>query len=329
MGKSLSKRMRSKRKRRRLQRKANNPKPKPQWYYHWHGVDAIGDKPENKGQPLSVIACNEKLQTGQFLLRFGGRYVFLRDSHDWHDFEQQQLMGRDIPDWKQMHPDSEVVTAGGIYVKLKHVRAALREDKKYEKEKITLEEILEAWGVNHRWDSIIDSLKIHGTNYNKIDVVKSPLHHKFEKLWQQWLDKGICDHVETLYHGTSTGNVADILKNGFRLPGSHGQAFGPGIYLGPITKARNYVRPYSFNTKKWKDRNPKNLRFLIEADVLVGKPYKPGGPLHEISQEYMQAAGCQSIYYNGFMRPEWVVFNPAQILIRRVLRLDDNLHVAI
>lgn len=319
----------SKKRRRKSKSQRRSQKKRLPGNYWWNVEDRIGKKEANRGKPLHIVARNENMQPGEFLVRLDGggiRHVPLRDSQDWRGFERRHpaLLSfsggstGDLRQFKQSYDSVQAVDHNGTYVKLAHVRVMLHK----EEPKISLDDIFRAWGVNPHWQDIRYRLDVDSKSIDRINVARPPRQAEFELLWQEWIDKGISDRMETLYHGTNAGNVANILAHGFRMPGYHGQAFGGGIYMGPVSKAKGYAGNYQMN---WWSRapegNPKGLRFLIESDVLVGSLYEPSNILYNKTRGEMEKAACQSVYYGGFVNPEWVVYNPAQILIRRVIRL--------
>lgn len=279
-------------------------------------------------RPLhEVVFSRYHLEPGEFMIRcrgYGGglRLIRLSDWDDWCSMEATWAYAGGLEPWKQNNGPVEVVDHNGIYHKLRAVGNALRPSAV----QITIADVLKSWGVHRQWEDVESKLRVDPNSLQSIDVVDPPYKEEFESLWQEWLDKGIADRVETLYHGTVSGNVASILTQGFRLPKRGYQAFGRGIYLGPVCKAENYA--YAEDHSWWRRRsrnegdNPHKLRFLIEADVLVGDHFVPHDVLGSAARREMHNAGCQSVYYGGFTRPEWVVYNPAQVLIRRVIRLD-------
>ncbi len=293
--------------------------PRRSWCNTWDTWDPVGSKKANQGEPLRVVARNENLQAGEFLVRLvnGGtnRHHILRNAAEWIHFENTHFDSiTGIEGFKQKYDSVQAVNHLGCHVKLMAVCNALRVVTK-----ISVDDILRAWGVTNQWQEIRSRLHIQSPNHSQIDVLHPPRAQEFETLWQEWLDNGISDRIETLYHGTTSENVANIITNGFRMPRYHCQAFGAGIYLGPIPKAKGFARANTWCNSG--SANPKALRFLIEADVLVGAPYVPSEIRGSKTRAEMKKAACQSVYYGGFQNPEWVVYNPAQIRIRRVIRI--------
>lgn len=108
--------------------------------------------------------------------------------------------------------------------------------------------------------------------------------------------------VVTLWHGTRGLDEARyIAKNGLRPGRLHGLAFGPGIYLGLRPKAEGFA----------------HSRVLFEADVVLGRKKTA----ENVGEKWQ---GFDSLYYEGFKNPEWVVRDPTRVLLRRVIILPPR-----
>lgn len=195
-----------------------------------------------------------------------------------------------------------------------------------------------------------------------LTVTSSPFEKEYWDYYHRLESKGIPPNVSTLWHGTSVENLIKILSFGFKLPTGdrvNGLSFGPGIYFGQREKAETFARKMSYmttgltivntngkHTKIVKDINSKketpkrekqlidklgvdsinnvcNQQLIIEADVCLGKSLNAD----EISKDFakhVDGKHFHSIFCDRFKKgDEWVVFNPHQILIRKIIRIPE------
>jgi len=156
-----------------------------------------------------------------------------------------------------------------------------------------------------------------------IVVTRPPLKDEFNLL------KSKLGNVRRLYHGTSTNNIGVILREGLKL-GQESCSFGSGIYLGLPAKASCFSRPsthckvlsqYSAFGATNVTMRSSMKRYLIECEVVLGSVYTPEHVVGVLARGSMERAGCNSVYYNRFKQPEWVVYNPKQVLIKRIVEV--------
>jgi hypothetical protein len=171
---------------------------------------------------------------------------------------------------------------------------------------------------------------------NEAIVVNSPNRRAYEEI----LKDSKNPNVKTLFHGTSAINLRDILKHGFLLPKERcGLAFGPGIYFGDTDKAGGFAKsarpeelfkkpPESAPRKAHKTYAEKvkltaeSEHYIIECDVALGNVYYPYRPID--CSELIKECRRDSVYYDGFSKPEWVVFDPNRILIKRIIKAPEG-----
>lgn len=145
------------------------------------------------------------------------------------------------------------------------------------------------------------------------------MDNEFSALRKTWTIKKKRKNTKQLWHGTKTGNIISILKNGFVIPPAHakhctGRMFGPGIYLSDqSTKALNYAYGWWSGT-----RNTNCYMFL--CDVLMGTMYTPSGSCNAIP------SGYDSIFakagYSRVQNNEMIV-NPNQVNPKYLIEFSE------
>jgi poly [ADP-ribose] polymerase len=124
-------------------------------------------------------------------------------------------------------------------------------------------------------------------------------------------------NVMELWHGTKTGNLLSILKNGFIIPKSGGsiqvtgRMYGDGIYFSDSsTKSLNYSYGYWGGTRS-------NHCFMFMCDVAMGKTYNPSGgwgsryPASGYDSTF--AKGTGSYGGGGVINNEMIVYKTDQL----------------
>lgn len=110
------------------------------------------------------------------------------------------------------------------------------------------------------------------------------------------LPDGRSANVQRLYHGTSLQGLSSIVYMGKFIP-SAGGLLGPGIYLGPLSKAQGYANKYGVGGA------------LLACDVVLGEEgidYKAG------------RAGITKTWGGTLLQNEYCVINPCQVVIREL-----------
>lgn len=169
------------------------------------------------------------------------------------------------------------------------------EIEKYYKHKFKKKDVLEYAKIDYT-----DMLILNMKNCGEFLEVKAPknsekFYNKLKKLYNY--------PVKTLYHGTSIKNAKSILSNGFKK--SKGGALGPGLYVGPLSKARCF-------TKRYGEHYP----CIFELDVILGNMLTLVSRTEtpsQIPEEY------DSMYCTYFNQDEYLLKETDQVLIRRVL----------
>ena len=120
-------------------------------------------------------------------------------------------------------------------------------------------------------------------------------------------------NVVTLYHGTPSTNIANIILEGLR-PGRSGM-FGAGIYMGEPAKASGYTGGSS-------------RRYMFEVRAALGKSKEMSQADYSVTLGGLLAEGFHSVaghrgvtitYGSGTLRnSEWVVYSPDQVLAVRI-----------
>lgn len=113
-----------------------------------------------------------------------------------------------------------------------------------------------------------------------------------------------------LWHGTALYSAERIVRDTFR-PSSAG-LLGPGVYLGDLGKARNYVRGSS---AEW------GVLLYVEAALgRVGNAREV--PDYRTTMQYdtihAPAGGLHGAWGGSLRRREWCVRNPARVRVREV-----------
>jgi len=195
---------------------------------------------------------------------------------------------------------------------------------------ISFKKILRSWGIHDKTDWEENRLVIENliSDEREIRLKRAPNEDGFLRLMYDWEQRGIPTTIHRLYHGCYSHSIPSILLNGLEVRDNRGggNASGPGIYLGQTDKAANYAQPGErVGGKKWwrsktTDARVIPFRFLLECDVLLGKIWHPGKCLFAQARKGMEEAGCQSLSLM-FARQEWTVYNPNQVVIRKIIRL--------
>jgi len=155
-------------------------------------------------------------------------------------------------------------------------------------------------GINHT----------HSCSHLKVkrvfDIKINHMLEEYEKV------KDSIGYERKLWHGSRTGNILSILKNGMIVPKkteSHVTArmFGDGIYFSDqSTKALNYS--YGYWSGGGRDRNC----YAFICNVLLGKQYIPNS-----YREKLPKAGYNSTFakanHSGVLNNEMIVYNTNQI----------------
>lgn len=123
-----------------------------------------------------------------------------------------------------------------------------------------------------------------------------------------------------LWHGSRTGNILSILKDGMHIPkrtAGHvtGRMFGDGLYFSDqSTKALNYS--YGF----WSGKRDANCYAFI-CNVLLGESYTPKN--YDIN---MHKKGYDSVFakggYSGVMNNEFIVYKTEQVSPRWLVEFE-------
>lgn len=162
---------------------------------------------------------------------------------------------------------------------------------------IKIKLLKEIWGVKKI--SYIHNLEVYE---NEIKVLSSPHQTQFFKLMNEMGDNV---KVKTLYHGTQPYNLPKILNNGFKL-GSSVCAFGRGIYLGATDKAKYFTN---------------HEKLLIECEVIYTNVFQPKELLYTKAKDEMIKNNGDILYYTGFNKPEYVIYNAHQVHINRIIKV--------
>ena len=143
----------------------------------------------------------------------------------------------------------------------------------------------------------------------EIFVRKPPNEDKFFEKMEQVNESKML----TLYHGTNATNIHSILFNG--LLASSGGAFGRGLYVGPMEKAKAYNGKDGIRSGGWNKK--KNFYATIfELDVITGKMIK-ADKLDKVNWRL----NYDTVYYDGFANAEYCLKNPHQALIKKIILL--------
>lgn len=123
-------------------------------------------------------------------------------------------------------------------------------------------------------------------------------------------------NTQRLFHGTKANNIDVIAMEGLR-PGKSGM-FGGGIYMGGTNKAIGYA-----SSSSWRGAG---AHYLLEVDAVLGK-LRECLQAEKWTYELLQGVGCnsvggfanQTVSWGGTLRHnEYVVYDPDQVLVRRV-----------
>jgi len=262
-------------------------------------------------KPLSLPELSRQLEPHTYLAR-----VEFNDGYTYDQVIQTKKDFREFDKFIQSYSPRiartglHVISWEGRYVKFKGLLSQLVDPQLF----FDVDYLLKVWGFSDTWRDV------HKNNLDQISQhefkIKHPPYEKeFEEVFYWFIENNKPDTITTLYHGTKASVIGNIVSEGFRIPKFRRQAFGAGIYFGGATKARNYAYPnWSCKLK---------LRFILEGDILLGRIYRPQRIIHNETKKEMKVNNCDSVYYNGFINAEWVVYNPHQILLRKIKILSD------
>lgn len=112
------------------------------------------------------------------------------------------------------------------------------------------------------------------------------------------------DKTVHLWHGTSLDVAADILVNGFR-PSRSGM-LGPGVYMGKVSKARNYARSWQYN-----------YGLMLKVEACMGRVTEDQ---HDLTADTIYCpAGSNKRAWGGYIRrAEWCVRDPLRVVVREL-----------
>lgn len=127
----------------------------------------------------------------------------------------------------------------------------------------------------------------------------------------------ILEETRVLWHGSYVKNFASIITKGL-LPGYGGGMFGPGIYLGELSKAINYAR-----TQGTEDVG---AGLLVKCTASLGKVYQATdaiqGPIPGFNTIMGVKGKTKSKFFSGFLRHnEWCLKSASQVALLEVFVL--------
>lgn len=175
---------------------------------------------------------------------------------------------------------------------------------KYSNEKITFQKIL----------NISEICDFYGLeNYNTyLKVTTPPNLVKYEKLFEKLGEY----EIAIRYHGTGFQHISSIVDKGLNI--SKRGALGPGIYVAHRNKADEFASL----------RNHHDIvsGITLEVECLFGKVHTytnmDGGLGLCTFKHSTFGEDIDTIYYNGFVRPEWCLKDTSQVLIRKIFIND-------
>lgn len=133
-------------------------------------------------------------------------------------------------------------------------------------------------------------------------LIEPPIEHPFG------------DEATTfLWHGSPLSNASGILSTGLRA--SHGGMLGPGVYLGTLAKAKNYV-----HRGTWFEQDGVAWGLLLYCEAALGKVVttepealiKNADTLHCARGTYGRAWGKR------IKREEWCVRDASRVVVREI-----------
>ena len=123
--------------------------------------------------------------------------------------------------------------------------------------------------------------------------------------------------IVSLWHGTGTHTVYNILKDGFK-PSTDG-LLGPGVYFGKTVKARNYVKG---DLETVMDGVVQRWGAIFKVDVVLGRVSTMNGSEKNILSSYdtrHAVPGMLEMAWGSYLRnEEWCVLDPTRIAIKEV-----------
>lgn len=191
---------------------------------------------------------------------------------------------------------------------------------KARKEHIQPADILRSWGLKFPEDRREWYQHLKFIDDNTVELIQPPHEVAFDTAFENIAKKNRqLPEIKTLHHGTRNLSIVPIIREGLKLPKYYGQANGAGIYLGNPDKAKNYAS----GGWSWNVNDPVNkFKFILQVDAILGNVFQAKELLKDKAPEYIRNNGYDSLYYKGFQRPEWTIYNPSQILIKKIIRVS-------
>lgn len=163
---------------------------------------------------------------------------------------------------------------------------------------------------------------IYGIENKKthLNVTLAPNQDEFDKLFELLYKYPLT----TLYHGSSIKNISSILRKSIK-PSKRG-SLGPGIYLANLGKAKSFAERYGsfYNVNGY-------LGMVAVCDVLIGNCIDITSYINRndfnlnkvslsmINENLSEKDKFNSIYYTGFVRPEYCIGNKDQVLLKKII----------
>jgi len=132
-------------------------------------------------------------------------------------------------------------------------------------------------------------------------IITPPLPHPFEK-----------EPTTMLWHGSPLHNAGGILSGGLRA--SFGGMLGAGVYLGDLTKARNYV-----HSSRWSHEGHA-WGLLLYCEAALGKVLEaePGTDVKGADTLHCASGSYGGAWSKRIKRQEWCVREPRRIVVREI-----------
>lgn len=271
-------------------------------------LDIISDFVKNNDFGLDFVKQTEeycKLIPQKIHGRFDAKKLF----YNKYDIENQASILDSLEDSIKLINDLNVADDSKTVNKLFNTSIVEVTDREI------IDKITKMYNKTHQSIHACRNLKVKRIFEIKIEN----MDNEFSALRKTWTIKKKRKNTKQLWHGTKTGNIISILKNGFVIPPVHakhctGRMFGPGIYLSDqSTKALNYAYGWWSGT-----RNTNCYMFL--CDVLMGTMYTPSGSCNAIP------SGYDSIFakagYSRVQNNEMIV-NPNQVNPKYLIEFSE------
>lgn len=204
------------------------------------------------------------------------------------------------------------------------VKKQIEEVKKKIAQAPTREELLKTGSTASEYldieDRVLKYIQPGHRWFPEVTKIEKVTNYKLEKNWLQakTFMQDPDSRSELKFHGTTEDAIANIIKDGFRLPTQPGM-YGKGIYFA------------SDSSKSAQAIYTKGSDMLLLCDVLIGKTMTVDSPRSDMTATKLRAQQFDSVFakrgtkgQGGVLFDEFVVFSPDQALPKYIIHYNKQ-----